>query len=208
MKAWTSGLLIAVMMASAANADVFQFRGTGVLSSVTGSGGQFPEATAGDQFILDYTAETWMPGLTGYYAFTAATLTIDGNSFDLLAGGRMVGNVELTEWSSNSPGGPVYWDEFDISIWGLQGSSDALSLYLITERLPTPSNALLGTHHPTSALNVSSFNTRVLEYRSAMGDNFAGVVTSMAPIPLPGAAWLLLSGLVPLLTRRSSISRK
>ena len=205
MKRWILALLLP-LCCFAVHAETIQFRGAGAITSVDSLGTYFPGAAIGDGFYFDYTLTLPEPDSGGRYDLSRLSLTLDGNTVEVLPGtfGNNSAYIELIEYQFFGPSGTTYRDSFALDAYSATGQ-EALSVILWSDLdSPVPSNFLVGNHHPPTALDLSLAANNIFDYRSVLGDSFHGRLTSLAPVPLPAAAWLLFPALVALSRRRAT----
>ena len=144
-------------------------------------------------FTFDPSGEDVYPG-AGYAVYpgpTSATLTINGNSITTTF---FASNIVV----QNDDGSNPSQDRFDVS--GFAADGTVLRAYLANLQPDPPVPPFSSEALPSAPPNPSLFSNTYFNWSFTDGQHggyYAGTVesASYSPVPLPAAAWLLLSGL-------------
>ena len=198
-----------------AQAALVTLRATGTVTSVDNSSSLLPVgisgSTIGNAFTIEYsfdsaTADVNPSSSVGAYNFGSAfslTATIGGNSYVLVTNNGVIG-VQDDFLSSGT-----YYDRYQVSASQFSGAGEFLSSALIglfNAGSTAPQPGLDSQLLPVIGFDPTIFANRSMELRFRQivsgvlvgEDLIIGTVTSIenvSAVPLPAAAWLMLSGL-------------
>ncbi|MBC7788729.1 MAG: hypothetical protein H7Z74_02175 [Anaerolineae bacterium] len=208
--------LVLALMLPAAHAEIVTFRATGTISIVDSNDGFLPIiGRVGDAYTLDYSFDTQTPGRSGSWydgALTQVTLQVGASTISVPLG---INDIVVANDSPSMAGmlEDFYRVQTD-SVGDSLRTSLSLSLYTIGWQPTLLTGNSLSSEPPDISLARSrGFGFSVSNgpsgglYRS---DSFSGDIeslTRLTPVPVPAAAWLLVSGLV-FLRRFSSPDRR
>ncbi len=195
-------------------ADVITFQAIGALTNVSGSFSQ--PAAVGDTWILTYKFDSslppnstqsppkgWISGTSASYSNSFGwTLTVGGLTWDsaTINAGRSVSTLSTMNDAQyqSIPFVPSHIDDqYGVTAGDNIGTHDFLQI-LVESQVPVSSSPALlaSTVLPTTGLDLTTASSTFFSLDSgATGGRITGTVRSIAPVPLPGAGFLLFSGL-------------
>jgi hypothetical protein len=222
MTAWLAmGLLLGPLSTQAA---VVTYAVKGVVTSFDAGNGLLPwmspDIAVGSEFSVIYEYQdsfpdsSASPGIGTYQeSILSMVVTIGGQSFALPLGtGGDAGDQAHTVANDVLQGGS-YVDQLAYTRVGCVNFATAglsnpcyRGVLFLRESSADPSSILSSDARVDFPWMFSSFTTREFRFSAAdiylnlgsgssVRDGFVGTVTSVSPVPLPAAAWLLLSGL-------------
>ena len=223
--AWlAAGLLVGPMWAQAA---VVTYEVKGVVDSFDAGNGLLPwtssDIAVGSQFSVRYEYDDAFPDSNanpniGTYqeSIISMVVTIGAQSFALPMGDGGGAGDQAHTVANDALQGVNYVDQLAYTRVGcVNFATSGLSnpcyrgVVFLREASTGPSSILSSDARVAFPSMFSSFSTREFRFSAAdiytrldgpdsVRDGFIGTVTSIAPVPLPAAAWLLLSGLAGL----------
>ena len=205
---WVATLACGALLAVSGAASAATWQATGTVSSFLfnndegGSGLMGPTVSPGETFTFTWSvepvsADTSVPPLTATYGRPyAASLQVGSFTYDWNGAGP--GNALAV---GNNPLPVGGGDSLTFTAAGNNGSGSQNALATLSF-LSTDPGPLSGVSFPTLTTSLfTMFEQKLFTFTINGGggplnvDGFNGMVTGVAPVPLPAAAWLLLSGL-------------
>jgi hypothetical protein len=214
-RSWVVALVgVLCLGTTAANAALVTWRATGVITGVANPTGAFPAAvTPNDVFVLDYTLETGTPDTNvlstqGQYVYAIKQIYLNVGNGDFTRSFNTVPALAHITIRSDDPSGSDYFDTFSIQALSappLNGHQSQVDMTLQENSTTSPATSItsdslpLFPPDPLTFANITQFALTESLYQQGQYAGRSALVgsvwsQSVAPVPLPAAAWLLLSG--------------